>query len=279
MALNRRDFIGAMIASTSMGTLGASLAPGQTPSAFGQGEWLRQGMVDAGSTHEPLIFIVRRGGQRTDALEISRYQQSQELIKKLLNQGVEVFHTSLYKGFGMAAEKEGMERTRDAVAIAHRYGMKADTYVQWGSMMYETFFAEEPRAEQWIERDIAGLPILLTYGYQQSFRYRPCFSHQDYIDYLKNIIRYAIVEVKTDFIHLDNFGLNAEPDSCHCPLCVKGFRNFLNKKYNVKQLHERFGFENISFVNPPQWNRNNPSEKMEIIYDPAIQEWVDFRCH
>jgi hypothetical protein len=43
-------------------------------------------------------------------------------------------------------------------------------------------------------------------------------------------------------------------------------------------LRERFGFENISFVNPPQWNRNNPPERMEIIYDPAIQEWVDFRC-
>jgi hypothetical protein len=279
MALNRRDFIGAMIASTSLGTLGESLAAGQAPSASAQGEWLtRNGMVDAGGTHEPYLFIVRRGGQLTNALETSRYQQSEELIRKLHRQGVEVFHTSLYKGFGMAAEKEGMERTREAVAIAHRYGMKTDTYVQWGSLMYETFFAEEPRAEQWIERDIAGLPILLTYGYQQSYRYNPCFSHQEYIDYLKKVIRYAIVEVKTDFIHLDNFNLNAEPDSCHCSLCVKGFRNFLNKKYSAKQLRERFGFENISFVNPPQWNRNNPPEKMEIIYDPAFQEWVDFRC-
>ena len=227
-------------------------------------------MVDAGGTHEPHIFIVRRGGQRTDALETSRYQLSEELIRKLHNQGVEVFHTSLYKGFGMAAEKEGMEQTRDAVAIAHRYGMKADTYVQWGSMMYETFFAEEPRAEHWIERDIAGLPILLTYGYQQSFRYNPCFSHQEYIDYLKKVIRYAIVEVKTDFIHLDNFNLNAEPDSCHCSLCVSGFRNFMRKKYSSRQLRERFGFENISFVNPPQWNRNNPPGNLEIIYDPAV---------
>jgi hypothetical protein len=278
MALNRRDFIGAMIASTSLGTLGTSLASGQPPSASGQGEWLRKGMVDAGGTHEPYIFIVRRGGQRLDALEISRYEKSEELIRLLHHQRVEVFHTSLYKGFGMAAEMEGMERTRNAVAIAHRYGMKADTYVQWGSLMYETFFAEEPRAEHWIQRDIAGLPILLTYGYQQSFRYMPCFANLEYLEYLKKVIRYAIVEVKTDFIHLDNFGLNSEPDSCHCPLCVKGFRNFLNKKYSAKQLRERFGFENISFVNPPQWNINNPPESMEIIYDPAFQEWVDFRC-
>ncbi|MGD0729775.1 MAG: alpha-amylase family protein [Terracidiphilus sp.] len=278
MTLNRRDFIGAMIASSSLKTLGASLATGQVPSSSAQGDWLKGGMVDAGGTHEPYIFIVRRGGQRTDQLEISRYEQSEELIKKLHSQGIEVFHTSLYKGFGMAAEKEGMERTRDAVAVAHRYGMKVDTYVQWGSLMYETFFAEEPRAEHWIQRDSVGRPIMLTYGYQQSFRYMPCFANQDYLDYLKKIIRYAIVDVKTDFIHLDNFNLVAEPDSCHCPWCVNGFRKFLRTKYTPAQLRERFGFENISFVNPPQWNRNNPPDKMEIIYDPAFQEWIDFRC-
>lgn len=92
--------------------------------------------------------------------------------------GVEVFHTHLYKGFGMAAEGSGMEETKKAVAIVHRYEMKADTGIQWNTMMYETFFAEEPRAVNWIQRDVACLPILLTYGCQQSFRYRPCFSNQ-----------------------------------------------------------------------------------------------------
>ena len=124
--------------------------------------------------------------------------------------------------------------------------MKADTYVQWGSLMYETFFAEEPRAEHWIQRDEAGKPIMLCYGYQQSFRYQPCFANQEYIDYLKKVIHYAIVEVKTDFIHLDNFGLNSEPDSCHCPQCVNGFRKFLRTKYTAELLRERLGFENVS---------------------------------
>ncbi|HKS97313.1 MAG TPA: hypothetical protein VJV74_14420, partial [Terriglobia bacterium] len=36
--------------------------------------------------------------------------------------------------------------------------------------------------------------------------------------------------------------------------------------------------EDVTFVNPPQWNRENRPEKMEIIYDPAIQEWIDYRC-
>ena len=178
----------------------------------------------------------------------------------------------------MQAEKEEMEATLRSVAIAHRYGMKADTYIQWNSMMYETFFAEEARAPNWIQRDIAGLPILLPYGYQQSWRYRPCFANQEYLDYLKRIVNYAVVAVKTDFIHFDNFDLNAEPDSCHCPSCVDGFRQFLRNKYSTARLRERLGFENVSFVNPPQWNRNNPPEKLEIVFDPIFQEWIDFRC-
>ncbi len=277
MAFNRRDFIGAMVASASLGKYAVALAPA-LPASSGQGEWVRNGLVDAGGTHESYIFVVRRGGQRLDAKKISDYEQSEELIKQLHDQGVEVFHTHLYKGFGMAAEKADMEDTRKAVAIAHRYGMKADTYIQWNTMMYEAFFAEEPRATNWIQRDIAGLPILLTYGYQQSFRYRPCFANQEYLDYLKKIVRYAVVEVKTDFIHFDNFDLNPEPDSCHCPACTNGFRKFLKTKYSDEKRRERFGFENTDFVNPPQWNRDNPPGEMEIIFDPAFQEWIDFRC-
>jgi len=239
---------------------------------------MRKGLIDAGGSHEPYMFVVRRGGQRTDARQVCDYQQSEELIRQLHDAGVEVFHTHLYKGFGMEAEQEEMEETRKAVAIAHRLGMKADTYIQWNSMMYETFFAEEPKAVDWIQRDIAGLPILLAYGYQQSFRYRPCFSNQDYLNYLKKVIRYAIVEVKTDFIHFDNFDLNAEPDSCHCPACRAGFRKRLKAKYSDAQLRQRFGFERVDFVNPPQWNRDNPPGGMQIIFDPAFQEWIDFRC-
>ena len=275
MPLNRRDFIGAIAASATIGKLGLSLARATSSGTSTQGAWARNGVIDAGGTHEPYIFIVRRGGQALDARQVSDYEQSEALIQQLHNQGVEVFHTHLYKGFGMAAEQAGMEDTRKAVAIAHRLGMKVDTYIQWNTMMYETFFAEEPRATNWIQRDVAGLPILLPYGYQQSFRYRPCFSNQEYLDYLKKVVRYAIEEVKTDFIHFDNFDLNAEPDSCHCPWCVQGFRKYLQSKYSNEERRERFGFENISFVNPPQWNRDNPPGGMEIIYDPAIQSgWI-----
>jgi hypothetical protein len=276
--VNRRRFLGSALA--------APLAAGQSniegvrepPPSLPKARWLENGLIDAGGSHEDYLFTVRRGGQSLDAREGYERAQSEEVIQRLKSQGVEVFHTHLYKGFGMEAEKAEMEDARRVAEIAHRHGLRVDSYIQWNTMMYETFFAEEPRAKDWIQRDISAKPILLVYGYQQSFRYRPCFANQNYLDYLKRIVRYAVEEVKTDFIHFDNFDLNPEPDSCHCPVCVEGFRRFLREKYSATGRRERFGFENVDFVNPPQWNAQNLPQRMQIIFDPAIQEWVDFRC-
>ncbi len=278
--MNRRDFMGSMAAAAAMPQILKMPLPigSNTQSQIPRAAWLANGLIDAGGSHEPYIFVIRRGGESLNARKDYEWNQSEELIRTLHEQGIEVFHTHLYKGFGMAAEKPEMEDARRAAGIAHRYGMKVDSYIQWNTMMYETFFAEEPRAKDWIQRDVSGLPILLVYGYQQSYRYRPCFTHQEYLDYLKKIVRYAVEEVKTDFIHFDNFDLNPEPDSCHCQACVEGFRAFLRAKYLPEKRRERFGFENVDYVNPPQWNRQNRPEKMAIIFDPAIQDWVDFRC-
>jgi hypothetical protein len=281
--MNRRDFMGTLAAGIAVAKLGMADSYGHGAEAAGgkaelRGSWIDNGLIDAGGSHEPHLFVVRRGGQKLDAREMYEHAQSEEVIRQLKSQGVEVFHTHLYKGFGMAAEKPEMEDTVRTAAIVHRLGMKIDTYVQWDTMMYETFFAEEPRAQGWIQRDALGQPIMLEYGYQQSFRYLPCFSNQEYIDYLKNVVRYAVVEVKTDFIHFDNFALSAEPYSCHCNGCKTRFRNYLQTKYSPEQRKNRFGFENVDYVNPPLWNRSNPPEKLDIIFDPAFQEWIDYRC-
>lgn len=253
----------------------AGTIPGR---AHAQGAWIENGLIDAGGSHEPYLFVVRRGGQNMNAREVYEHEQSEEVIRKLKDQGVEVFHTHLYKGFGMAAEKPEMEDTVRTAAIVHRLGMKIDTYIQWDSMMYETFFAEEPRAEDWIQCDASGQPIMLEYGYQQSFRYLPCFSNQEFLDYLKKVVRFAVTEVKTDFVHFDNFTLSPEPNSCHCKACKIGFRQRLRTKYSADQRKDRFGFENVDYVNPPLWNATNRPDKLKIISDPVFQEWIDYRC-
>jgi len=243
-------------------------------------KWMEQGIIDAGGSHEPYTFLVRSGSAAPAAAR-RQYEraQSEEVIRRLKDQGVEVFHTHLYKGFGMQAEMPEMEDARRAAAIAHRYGMKVDSYIQWNTMMYETFFAEVPAAKDWVQRDAAGQPITLVYGFQQSYRYRPCFSNPNYLAYLKKIVRYAMEQVKTDFIHFDNFDLNPEPASCHCEYCTRGFREYMRAKYTPAERRERFGFENLDYVNPPIWNEQNPPQEMDTIRDPAIQEWIAYRCH
>ncbi|HEX5412743.1 MAG TPA: alpha-amylase family protein [Terriglobia bacterium] len=278
--MNRRDFMGSVAAGMVAAQVGDLRASGFPATAEGlkKARWVQNGFITAGGIHEPYMYVLRRGGEGLDARKIHDWNQSEALIRQLKDQGVEVFHTHFYKGFGMSAEMPEMLETKRTAEIVHRYGMKIDTYLQWNTMMYETFFAEEPRAKDWIQRDASGVPILLTYGYQQSFRYRPCFSNPEYLAYLKKLVRFVVEEVKTDYIHFDNFDLNPEPDSCHSPSCVNGFRNYLKSKYSPEKLRERFGFENVDHINPPQWNRNNSPERMAIIFDPAIQEWIDFRC-
>jgi hypothetical protein len=281
--MNRRDFVGTVVGGIALAKLGRGAGFGHeavsvTGRTDAQGAWIENGLIDAGGSHEPYSFVVRRGGHSVNGREIYEREQSEEVIRKLKDQGVEVFHTHLYKGFGMAAEREEMEDTVRTAAIVHRLGMKVDTYIQWDSMMYETFFAEEPRAQDWIQRDVLGQPVMLEYGYQQSFRYLPCFSNQEFIDYLKRVVRFAVTEVKTDFIHFDNFTLSAEPNSCHCSTCKNGFRQRLRTKYSADERRSRFGFENVDYVNPPRWNGTNRPENMRVITDPVFQEWIDYRC-
>lgn len=281
--INRRDFIGIVASGIAMSKLAMAgtaeqdaLHGGEKPGP--QASWIDGGLIDAGGSHEPLLFVTRRGGQRLDARQIYEKQQSETVIRQLQAQGAEVFHTHLYKGFGMRAEQAEMEDTVRTAAVVHRLGMKIDTYIQWSSMMYETFFAEEPRAPEWVQCDALGRPIMLWYGYQQSFRYLPCFSNQEYLDYLGRVVRFALEEVKTDFIHFDNFGLTEEPYSCHCQSCKSRFRNQLRSRYSPQQRIERFGFENVDYVNPPLWNSENRPDQLEVIADPVFQEWIDYRC-
>ena len=246
-------------------------------------EWIREGFVDAGATHEPWIFQVRRnnGNFNQWQKEFYEYQTSEDYIKSLAEAGISVYHIYCYKGFGFDAEKDHMEMAAKATAIAHKYGMKVDTYIQWNTMAYETFFAEVPEAETdlWYQIDVNGKPILLTYSYQQTFRYRPCFNHDGYMNYFKEkIIRYVVEKVKTDFIHFDNFDYNYPPEADFNPATIAAFRKYLEEKYTPSKRIERFGFENVSFILPPMWNDPNPAEKMIAIKDPVIQEWIDFRC-
>jgi hypothetical protein len=67
--------------------------------------------------------------------------------------------------------------------------------------------------------------------------------------------------------------MQAEPVIFQHPLAIKNFRKYLQQKYSPEMLKLRFGFSNVSFIEPPVYN-----EPMSRIDDPLFQEWMDFRC-
>lgn len=245
--------------------------------------WIKNGFVTSGTTHEPWIFQIRRNNPTFNLWQREAFDQriSEEYIQSLAKAGVTVFHLYFYKGFGFEAEKEHMDEAARVIKLAHKYGLKADTYVQWNTLAYETFFAEKPEAESdtWYQIDEVGKPIMLPYGHQHSFRFRPCFNHDGYMEYFKDkILRYVVEKADTDFIHFDNFDLNAPPDFCHNPATVRAFRRYLEGKYSPQMRRDRFGFEDLSHIRPPMWNQWNPPRDLETINDTVMQEWADFRA-
>ena len=67
--MNRRDFMGTVVAgavATQLASAGGE-ATAEVPASLPRARWLASGLIDAGGTHEPSTFVVRRGGQRLDA--------------------------------------------------------------------------------------------------------------------------------------------------------------------------------------------------------------------
>jgi hypothetical protein len=85
------------------------------------------------------------------------------------------------KGFGVEAEKEYMEITKNFVSILTKYHIKVGVYIG-STMAYETFLVERPDAQDWIVPDYLGKPVICI---DQTFRKRVYFMHPGYVDYMK----------------------------------------------------------------------------------------------
>jgi hypothetical protein len=201
---------------------------------------------------------------------------TEENVKRIAATGVRmprILH--FYKGFGLTAEHAEMQRTVELSRLLHQYGLKVPVYIG-GTMFSETFFSEQPEAQQWVRIDQWGQPV--TYAFHQTERYFACLNQPGYVDYLKKVLCKAVVEAKADRIFFDNFTLYAEPQSCHNEACVREFGRYLLRQYDAEGLIQRFGFADISRIKPPIWNTFNQPWDLPVIDDPLLQEWVDFRC-
>jgi len=222
------------------------------------------------SNHDSMpIFRRRVGGNPTWQEEDYEKEHSEESIRKLKDLGVTVVIVHFYKGFGLEAEHDHMEKGKALAALVHKYGMRVGVYVG-STIAYETFLAEKPEAQEWFVPDFMGRPVFYD---DQTFRKRVYFMHPGYRDYIKRVLRIAEEDFHADLIHFDNTSMQAEPSIFQHPLAVEQFRDFLKDKYTPEELKNRLGFSDVRYVLPPRYDR-----PMSFIIDPLFQEWADFRC-
>ena len=232
--------------------------------------WLaNEPVVFVGNWDGLALFRRRVGGSPVWKDEDYIKEHSEEAVQKLKELGVTMVIIHFYKGFGLEAEKIQLEDSKKLASLCKKYGLRVGVYI--GSTIgYETMLVEKPEAKDWFVPDYLGQPVIYP---DQSFRKRVYFMHPGYIKYMKGVIRIAVQDLKADLIHFDNTSIQAEPQIFFHPLAIEDFRTFLREKYTAAQLENRFGFSNVSYVEPPLCDGS-----LGEIKDPMAQEWADFRC-
>lgn len=213
---------------------------------------------------EPAQYYRRLGGfheqQEGNALWMPEWFEtihSERAAKALSEAGINWVTTHFFKGFGLEVEAEEIEKTRTMIENYHRHGVKVFTYIQYGSLMYETIH------EVWGRKDAYGNHDGHPYEYgDQYWRRKPCAHQPGFLPYMMKVVE-AAADIGSDGIWLDN--LNA--DGCHCEHCQKAFRQFLSER--VKDPWTEMGLKNFDQIRIPR------SEQPK---DPLFQYWIRFRC-
>ncbi|MEO6910993.1 MAG: beta-galactosidase, partial [Edaphobacter sp.] len=244
---------------------------------FTEPAWLDQGVVFVGNW-EPLVFRVRAGGQGSGGLPVDvteeyEKEHTEETLLKLKSAGVNLIITHFYKT-GLKSDGEDIEVAKRFVALCHKHGIKVGLYVG-GTIFAETLLRDVPEAKQWVSYDEYGVPN--QYG-TAPYRYLPDFNNPGYVEYMKRVLRVAVLEVHADLIHFDNMAQPTPPETGNTPEINRRFREFLHKKYTSEQLKQRFGFSDISALKVPSWHGIPDPASMSPITDPVVEEWIDFRC-
>lgn len=206
----------------------------------------------------PSIFAL---GEWSD--EWMKRLRSEECIKKIADDGVNVIYTNFFKGFGLEYEKPEIEKTKELVKIAHKYGIKVLGYCQLNSIYYETFLSEDPDAFQMAAKKPDGSPKPWTITY---YRWSTCYNSEKFINYIKSVVDYGLDNVGLDGFHFDNSYI---PECC-CENCKKDFRSYL--KRTVSDPKNVMGIDSFDYVEIPYFE-----EKPIMNFDPLYFYWLKYR--
>ena len=232
-------------------------------------DWVRRGKLRwVWALWEPLMFYRRSAhmapyspGNAHWAEDWYLRMHSEEMVAKLADLGVNCVSTHWFKGFGVVAEAEEMERATRFTGLCHGHGIRVLGYHQWATICYETFLDEVPHAEDWVQRDAEGKLVL--YGGGTYWRWMGCQQHEDYVAYLRDVVTRCLTDAKMDGIEWDGTLYK-----CHCTRCQHAFREYLQAKYAGDDVAALFGIPHFRNVRIPT---------TEDRRDPLFQELLQFR--
>jgi len=229
-------------------------------------DWLgRDGIVMAGSW-EPLLFRVRRDGgdgYTPTAEQRAAYEREHrpEMIAELKDLGVNFIMMHCYKGAGLEAERQSMADAVRFAQLCRDAGLRVGVYNYSGAFLWEPFFKESPQAGDWVLLDASGRP--LTYD-TALYRYRWNRNHSDAQVFYRQLIRFAVEDIRADLLHFDNYEYGPGQDANS----VRRFRDYLGKNFTTEKLRQ-IGVNDPNDVRPPM---TGPPETM------LRRAWLEFSC-
>ena len=247
------------------------LADALTAAEYSRPEWTERGKVIwGGNLHEPLAFYRRENrtmaGIDAGSLWLEDWYdkvRSEETIRSLAGEGANLIYINFAKGAGQDKKFEDLENTARMVRLCHKYGIRVLAYIQVATKHSEEFFSAHPEAKDWCRVDPDGK--VQTYG-GQYYRAALCPANDDYLQYLKTLVRSAVVDYGVDGVFLDN----CYYDPCYCPVCQKKFNAYLRGHY--PDPFESFGITNYRDVLIPEVSGDESS-----VADRLQQAWVNWR--
>lgn len=210
-------------------------------------EWLRkEGMIMAGSW-EPLTYRTRQGtlnGHVPTAEERALWEKehSPEVTQKMKDLGVNFIMMHCYKGAGLEVEKQTMQ---DAVRFAKQYrdaGLHVGVYAFSGAFLWEPLYREDRGAQNWALLGEDHKPI--DY-YNLGIRYYWNRNHPDAQTFYKQIVNFAVNDIKADLLHFDNYSRGPGTDANS----AIRFREYLRNTFTADEL-KSMGASDLSKVFP-----------------------------
>jgi hypothetical protein len=167
------------------------------------------------------------------------------MVARLKDLGVNFVMMHCYKGGGLEAERQSMADAVRFAELCHANGLRVGVYVYSGAFIWELFFREVPQAEDWVVRDANGDPRMYGGG-RAKYRYYWNRNHPDARAYYRQIVRFAVEEIKTDLVHFDNYAVGPGYDANS----VARFRRYLGSAFAPANLRA-MGIGEADAARPP----------------------------